>query len=280
MPLLTIGTALGSKAVSSIFGASQARKERRANRQAEEDARQHNIKMWNMQNEYNHPSAQMARLQEAGLNPNMIYGTPTAAATGQAGDVAKGNAPEQSYYKDLDFDALTPLVQHQNIEQSKAQVDNLRVQNTVLTQEANLKAAQRANTLVNTARSDFDYMLAKELRDTSLQAAQNEVKLQQESIIGRQIDNHIKDATKANQIKKIALDIQNAQETLTGQQLKNQLMRYDEELRQYGVERNDAIYWRVLGRFINENFGPGDVKKSLDGWLKYRNSGSIMNFFK
>ena len=37
---------------------------------------------------YNHPAAQMARLQEAGLNPNLIYGSSPsgAAGTGQAPD--------------------------------------------------------------------------------------------------------------------------------------------------------------------------------------------------
>lgn len=30
--------------------------------------------MWNAQNAYNHPSAQMARLKEAGLNPMLVYG--------------------------------------------------------------------------------------------------------------------------------------------------------------------------------------------------------------
>lgn len=33
-----------------------------------------NLKMWNMQNAYNDPSAQMARLKAAGLNPNLVYG--------------------------------------------------------------------------------------------------------------------------------------------------------------------------------------------------------------
>lgn len=35
---------------------------------------QFNLDVWNMQNEYNTPSAQMLRYQDAGLNPNLIYG--------------------------------------------------------------------------------------------------------------------------------------------------------------------------------------------------------------
>ena len=33
----------------------------------------HNLELWNLQNQYNSPSAQMARYQDAGLNPNLIY---------------------------------------------------------------------------------------------------------------------------------------------------------------------------------------------------------------
>lgn len=33
-----------------------------------------NLEMWNLQNAYNDPAAQMARLKNAGLNPNLVYG--------------------------------------------------------------------------------------------------------------------------------------------------------------------------------------------------------------
>ena len=35
---------------------------------------QQNLDLWNKQNEYNAPTAQMHRLQAAGLNPNLVYG--------------------------------------------------------------------------------------------------------------------------------------------------------------------------------------------------------------
>lgn len=34
----------------------------------------YNLELWNLQNEYNSPAAQMKRYQDAGLNPNLIYG--------------------------------------------------------------------------------------------------------------------------------------------------------------------------------------------------------------
>lgn len=49
-------------------------------------ADQQNVKFWKMQNAYNTPKQQMKRLQDAGLNPNLIYGS--SANTGVAGSVS------------------------------------------------------------------------------------------------------------------------------------------------------------------------------------------------
>ena len=72
---------------SSIFG-------NRGRRRSESAARKFNLEQWHRQNQYNHPIEQMARLKAAGLNPNLIYGTSPGAATGNAGAVAPGKAPD------------------------------------------------------------------------------------------------------------------------------------------------------------------------------------------
>lgn len=40
----------------------------------------YNLELWNLQNEYNSPAAQMKRYQDAGLNPNLIYGQSNEAS--------------------------------------------------------------------------------------------------------------------------------------------------------------------------------------------------------
>lgn len=50
---------------------------------------QFNLDVWNMQNAYNTPAAQMARYQEAGLNPNLIYGQ-----SNMAGDVKSASSAQ------------------------------------------------------------------------------------------------------------------------------------------------------------------------------------------
>lgn len=52
----------------------------RANLILAEYQNQWNLDQWNRENEYNSPVAQMARYQEAGLNPNLIYGQQNLSA--------------------------------------------------------------------------------------------------------------------------------------------------------------------------------------------------------
>lgn len=47
-----------------------------------------NRKNWELQNEYNSPFSQMERYRQAGLNPNLIYGSGQNASAGNAGAIA------------------------------------------------------------------------------------------------------------------------------------------------------------------------------------------------
>lgn len=53
---------------------------------------QHDVDMWNMQNQYNSPEEQMKRLEQAGINPLMLDGS---IPTGNAQQSAGGQTPPQ-----------------------------------------------------------------------------------------------------------------------------------------------------------------------------------------
>ena len=61
-------------------------------------ANEYNLDMWNRQNAYNTPAEQMRRLQEAGLNPNLMYGQ---------GNV--GNAPTAPQFQQLSEQGYKPV---------------------------------------------------------------------------------------------------------------------------------------------------------------------------
>ena len=61
--------------LSGLFGNYQTRKRNEAERSLAEYQNAWNLEQWNRENYYNAPTAQMARLKAAGLNPNLVYGS-------------------------------------------------------------------------------------------------------------------------------------------------------------------------------------------------------------
>ena len=85
-------SALGSLGSSKLSNTSN---KSMLNRQFEND-----VKMWNMQNEYNTPKNQMQRYQDAGLNPNLIYGSGSASSGNASGYPSYGFTRQGRYKQD------------------------------------------------------------------------------------------------------------------------------------------------------------------------------------
>lgn len=244
-------------AAAGIAAAAQAGSSLIANRggkKSQERANQFNVEQWNRQNEYNDPQAQMSRLKAAGLNPNLIYGTSPTSAVGNAGSVAPAKAAPYNF-----DNPLREINTFANLKQTEAQTDNLKNQNTVLTQEAILKAAQTANLGVNTAKSKFDLGLAEELKNTSIQAAQANVKKMETDTFGTVLDNQVKSQTVKDQVMRIKYGVEQAKSALKGQELQNQLNEFELELNKLGINKNDNLFMRILGRNIPDT-------KSIKNW--------------
>lgn len=115
---------------------------------------------WQMQNEYNNPSSQMARLRAAGLNPNLVYGK---GADNIASPVSRTSTPSWNP-KSPDFAPLAnSLFTGYDLKLKEAQYDNLKSQNTVLLQDKLLKEAQTISTLSGAAKTDQDRKFAESL---------------------------------------------------------------------------------------------------------------------
>ena len=82
-------TGLGSLASTFLGNIGSKRRQKLADRQ--------NVDFWKMQNQYNLPKNQMQRLKDAGLNPNLIYGSSPAGASGSAGSIAPSKAAPYNF---------------------------------------------------------------------------------------------------------------------------------------------------------------------------------------
>ena len=72
--LISGGAGLIGSAAGNLFNIGSVRETNRANMQIAQDQRDFYLKMWNKENQYNTPAAQMQRLSAAGLNPSLMYG--------------------------------------------------------------------------------------------------------------------------------------------------------------------------------------------------------------
>ncbi len=224
------------------------------------------IEFWNMQNQYNHPSSQMARLREAGLNPNLIYGSSGSSQTGNADPMKAAD------YKQSDFEnPLKYITSYADVKQRNATVDNLRSQNTVLTQDAALKAAQTAHEITKGGKTQVDLNLARDLYDTSAQAAKEGLRQLEVNNFGKILDNTIKSETLQSQIMDIYYRAQNARATLQGTNLLNELRRLEIKLNQAGIQKSDPIWARALQQDGGEQIKAGLDKagQTIKGNLKW-----------
>jgi len=90
------------------------------NKKAQERADRQNIKFFNMQNAYNDPSLQMARLKKAGLNPNLIYGQSVAGATGNSGSAPSPSRAAPTGAETIIPNTLASFQAQANIENTNA----------------------------------------------------------------------------------------------------------------------------------------------------------------
>ena len=81
-----------------IMANKSSKADRKLVRQENEKSRAWNEKMWQIQNEYNSPTAQVARMVDAGLNPALAYGEVTSGlATNPNGSYGQGSTnPDQT----------------------------------------------------------------------------------------------------------------------------------------------------------------------------------------
>ena len=141
-----IGGQIAEGVLNPLFGHLQNVKNRKFTREMYKTQRQDALADWATQNEYNSPRAQMQRLQEAGLNPNLIYGqmseaNPIRQSSSSGG---QGSAPQTSGRTFMDIYSMKQL---------KAQTDLLAKEMSVKDADIELKKMQSLATLAGSELS-------------------------------------------------------------------------------------------------------------------------------
>lgn len=253
LPLIAAGASLASSAINAGSQSSNNQSQLSYAREMYDKQRADALADWNMQNEYNSPKAQMARFQEAGLNPNLIYGqmsnSPVVRTSSPqsynptAPQVDLGNAVSQglfslSQYQDTQFKQVqTDLV--------KQQIQNSITENSLKQlewAERNIKlpfAQEIAKQSADALRLSND----KAVQEIAYKSEANPLAIKQTTgqvdLLQKQIDQVVAN-TKLTTAQKL--------NTIKDGILKN----YEIKIRSMGGNPNDPGYIKAIQPIINE----------------------------
>lgn len=221
----------GFGAISSIFSNNAQKKENQRNRDFTEymydKQYDNNVKLWNMQNKYDLPSAQKQRLIDAGLNPDLMYSgkgvspSPNLQAA-VAGSASSGSLPGYGGVAEAFNQGRLLDAQIRNIDadtkKKESETEGQGYTNDILASDAKFADAKNSGIIRSQDVQIDDTSASADLKRQQIINLQEEVKVFNQNIresnarcrnmdvdtISKELDNYIKDNSKEYQIRTIA----------------------------------------------------------------------------
>lgn len=289
-PVLAGAMSLAGQGINALTQGSMNRKTREYNEKMYAKQRADSISDWNMQNSYNSPQSQMARLKAAGLNPNLVYGEGSVANNSALPrQVSQDSWKPEAPRFDLGGAATTSLSTYYDVQIKEAQANNLKATNAVLQQDALLKAAQTAATVQGTSKSQFDLGQAQTLSQYIIEQARANLRATT-TTTDLAISANERAATKQTQdlakgveeILSMRLGRAKTQEEirLITEQMRNlradlRLKELDINLKKRGINPSDPTWQRVLAQ-LAAGVDPSNIKidPKRDNWADRQDSTS------
>ena len=262
---------VANTAAAQYVAAQDSKEARKHDKYMWDKTNEQNLINWNMQNEYNSPKAQMARLQEGGLNPAQIYGGSNSGAFGNVSAPSKvAAAPSAKLPNRQKFETpMADLMSYESIQQSKAQTDNLITQNSLLRAQTLLAQSGAAKNMADTTYKGKENDAFNTLLDYQVQALQEDIAGKKLTNIGQGISNITNEGTQQYSIQSAALAVKNAASTLKGQDLKNRYQTIINDYAEKGINFNDPATERIIQKAVKDF--PGAWEQLKAAWDAYFN---------
>jgi len=204
----------------------------------ERDARSWNKQMWDLQNAYNHPTQQMARLQEAGLNPRLVYGQSSGGATGSAGSVAPGKAPD---YK---ISGANAIQAYNNTRMITAQTQNLE-------QQKKLNQARTIQAIADSDIKKYNLQYKQKAEENLLKALAADVDLKRTNVDKALKDLDILNQTEKDIVSEAAVRVENLRKEGAIKDQDLLFATWKAEMASKGINVNDPVLLRTLVTLLN-----------------------------
>lgn len=231
---------------------------------------------WTRQTEYDSPTSQMARLRQAGLNPILAAGNITSSSPTVRSSDYKQYTPRTTDISQgiggVFNSASQTLMDSYDVKMKEAQTDNLKAQNTVIANDAVLKAAQVAAIKAQTSKTQIDTDSAlfsltqnQRLADINAEAASANLNktLQGMDIASQQNERDaasnaksLEEATERILNLRASRGLTDAQKATAYQNLENAikdgtLKDLEIDMKKKGIQPGDPMYMRIISRFLD-----------------------------
>ena len=250
----------GLGAITGMIGNNQTnkanirlqREQQQFNAQQAKQANEWNMQQWQRENEYNAPAQQMARLEAAGLNPNLMYAQGnTGSASKLTAEVPQGVAPAK-VSNSLAYlsNAVIPIISmYQDLQNKSAQ-------HTVQLKQAQLIDEEIAGKALDNVLKGYSTLKAKEQSFYYQLDAQYENARKShtsdfwQAKYQREFQNLGFDMDMMPQLLDRAYWItRDVKQRALGGELNNELNR---SLKPFGVTQNDELWQRYLVPTVNK----------------------------
>lgn len=261
MSLLAAGiagaAALGSAATGAISAGKMNKRAVNYAREAWEKQGVRDVEYFNMQNAYNDPSAQMQRLKDANLNPNLVYGEGAVANSSKA--PTAGNAPVPDL-KQIDFSPVSTVVnQALNAQQAQANIARTNAETrAVEARTAGTEFQNQVNQTIGIAAMANRYSTDSDLLSIKQEKANAEFEAWKASnFANTTFDDPNSPLAKAQSagLQKALVELETARKTGDAIKFQNVVKAYEANLARRGISPNTPWYGKIIGDLILKGFG-------------------------
>lgn len=241
---------------NTIASGVQNRKQRAWNEKMYNLQRSHALADWQRNNEYNSPAAQMQRLKEAGLNPNLMYGkgtTGTSSSTPNQAKVLPYNPKDLNIGKGLDFYDLKAKGAQTSILSEQAR--QAKIDTQIRLADA-YKRGVSMDKNGNVIALGEDYDLTKLMRDNEGKLLDNSLKDQQYKF--NELNNAATLKQKEAILEKTISEDKVLQARLEGIKADNLVKDLNSSLAQMGIRPNDPL-WAYAVTSVMDGISTGDI---------------------
>lgn len=146
------------------------------NKKAASQQNEYNMSAWQANNDYNSPINSLARLREAGLNPNLYYGGSGASVAGRSGSPAPQIGPQPLQVVQAVSEAVRASLQRRQIEATELKLgqDVLESKSRSL---VNMEKLRQMSGTYGLTKRHLETQIARETQNIGLLSLEQQTKL-------------------------------------------------------------------------------------------------------